>query len=713
MKPIIAAGLAVLALAANAAAARTTQFELPPHPRLLLNRDGVEELKARVERHSWAKECWESVKKRADEALEREVELPPRGGNWRGWYACPTHGGSLRRGKQIEKWKWEHICAIGGEALLGDPSKTTTDFDGCGIVYVHEDWSNLVRNLGLAYQITRETRYARKAVEIALAYAERYKDYPLHNLHGLAHVGGGRVGSSTLDESIWLMSICQGLDLIWETLTEEERTKIETQLLQPAARDVILPYKLGVHNIQCWKNTAVGLIGLLVGDKELIYEAFDNPDSGYHTQINKGVLSDGSWFEGAWGYHSFALNALLNLTEAARNSGTDLYGKKLKAMFDVMLKLATPTLKLPAFNDSQEHDLRKLAVLYELGYARYRDPDYARLLSEYNRKSDQALWFGMDVASECEFRARSTNSSACGYAVLARGDGKDATWLCLKYGPHGGGHGHPDKLNFVIYARGEAVAIDPGFASYGLPVHAEWYRTTLAHNTLVVDEASQKSAEGRCIAFGSEKGVDYVSADAGEIYDGVRFVRTAALLDQNLLAFIDLVSTDEPRTLDIAYHQRGTWIDLPPGLDWELPDKLGYKHLRDATSRPTRRALSLKTRIDEGWDMLIALAGGEQTEVITGTGIWRHLEDHVPAVIFRRTTNRTAYGWAVSLDGSPVKIEHLPLRFNNGAGLASAVRVTLTDGRSWVLISNPDKRSVSVELSNGSRWETQAAVAVQ
>lgn len=43
----------------------------------------------------------------------------------------------------------------------------------------------------------------------------------------------------------------------------------------------------------------------------------------------------------------------------------------------------------------------------------------------------------------------SANYPQSGYAVLARGQGENATWLCVDYGPHGGGHGHPDKLGFV------------------------------------------------------------------------------------------------------------------------------------------------------------------------------------------------------------------------------------------------------------------------
>ena len=148
--------------------------ELPPHPRLLLSRKGIEELKARIERYGWAKAEWGRIKRNADRLLTETVELPPRGGNWWHWYACPKHGAALRTGKKIGEWRWQHICPVDGEVLLGDPNLPDRDYDGCVISGIHHRYSRAVRDLGLAYQIIGDERYARKAREILLAYADRY-----------------------------------------------------------------------------------------------------------------------------------------------------------------------------------------------------------------------------------------------------------------------------------------------------------------------------------------------------------------------------------------------------------------------------------------------------------------------------------------------------------------------------------------------------------
>ena len=151
--------------------------------------------------------------------------------------------------------------------------------------------------------------------------------------------------------------------------------------------------------------------------------------------------------------------------------------------------------------------------------------------------------------------------------ILAGGAGSKAAWLCLKYGPHGGGHGHPDKLNFVLYGLGQVIAPDPGTANYGVPIQGGWFRTTLAHNTLTVDEKSQKPAEGRCEAFIATNNFSAVMAEAGPIYDGVEFHRTVALIGTNLVVFLDQVRSEARHVYDLAYHNRGLLPAQPMPAD--------------------------------------------------------------------------------------------------------------------------------------------------
>ncbi|MGQ9455658.1 MAG: heparinase II/III domain-containing protein [Armatimonadota bacterium] len=661
---------------------------LPPHPRLLFNEDGIARLRRRIETCEWAKTSWIARKKRIDELLGKQVELPPRGGNWYHWYACPKHSSRLVTGKRIGQWQWEHICPVDNEVFVGDPDDPSRDYDGCAISDVHTQWSRAIRDLGVAYQVTGDLRYANKAREILLAYAGVYNSYPLHTVRGEAKVGGGKVGAQSLDESVWLIPVCQGADLIWNVLSEDDRRLIAENLFISAVKEVILPHKLGIHNIQCWKNSAVGLVGFLLGDEELIESAINDPEQGYWAQLAKGVTADGQWWEGAWGYHFYTMWALWPLTEAARNCGINLYGPELRRMFDAPIKFAMPNLRLPAFNDSRESDLKASRGIYELGYARYADPNYLELLHVGERDSDYALWFGEPILPSPSSQARrSANYPASGYAILVRGEGEDASWLCLKYGPHGGGHGHPDKLSFVLYARGEVVAVDPGTAYYGLPIQADWFRTSLAHNTLVINETSQNPTEGKLISFGSSDGADYVVVDAGPVYEGVRFVRTVVILSRDLIIVADQILADRPCTIDIAYHQRGEWVELLEGEPWVPSNVAGYKCLEKSTVRDVAGQVTFATRFKKNCVSAVKVDVDGPAKLITALGIASDTQDRIPCAIVRRVDKEFAVVWAIALDGRPPVLERLySARLLEESDLPPlAVRVTTSDGTKWII----------------------------
>jgi hypothetical protein len=464
-------------------------------------------------------------------------------------------------------------------------------------------------------------------------------------------------------------------------------------LLTPAT-DLIRQHKMGIHNIQCWKNSAVGLTALLVGDTNLLNEAL-HAESGYYRQMAKGVSADGPWFEGAWGYHFYTLSAVMHLTEGAYHCGINLYGPELERMFDAPVVMSLPNLTLPAFNDSGVVSLAGQSRLYETAYARYKNPQYLVVTARESRGNEAAWFHGRSANVEVpQLESVSRNFTASGNAILAAGSGLDATWLCMKYGPHGGGHGHPDKLNFVLYGLGQVIAPDPGTANYGVPIQGGWFRTTLAHNTLSVDERSQKSSDGKCNAFIATNGFSAVMAEAGPICEGVVFHRTIALLGTNLLVFVDQVRSAAQHTYDLAYHNRGQLPVLAEATNFQAPGKPGYSYLRDTKSWTSASPLQLIFDLGKGNQVLWATAGGEPTTFITGTGVGGHTEDRIPLVISRREGKSTAYLWCLALGAAtePLELQSQEVNLVDGTrsdpAAAAAVRIK-TRAQTHILLANP------------------------
>ncbi len=678
-------GLFVLGLAQLGDAGELPK-NFPQHPRLLFGHGDLAEIRARAA--GPCRNYFESLKHRADDWVARQTKLPDRGGQWFHWYSCPKHGARLRTESPTR-----HVCPVGHEVSTGYP------YDDVVIGSEHNRLADAIRTLGIVYQVTADSHYGAKAKEILLAYAEKYQSYPLHDIRGQAKVGGGKVGPQTLDEATWLITVVEGTDCIWDTLTSEEQQKVKDGLLLPAT-GVIRQHKMGIHNIQCWKNSAVGLTGLLLGDLGLVEEAIHG-ESGYDQQMAKGVSADGPWFEGAWGYHFYTLNAVLHLTEGAYHSGIDLYGPALKRMLDAPLAMAMPDLSLPAFNDSQRVDLTGSVGLYETAFVHYRDARYQVLIARDRHGTEASLLHGASNGGPAPlFEPVSRNFAVSGNAVLAAGSGTNATWLCMKYGPHGGGHGHPDKLNFVLFGLGQVIAPDPGTANYGVPIQAGWFRTTLAHNTLVVDQQSQQPAQGTCTAFIATNGFSAVMADAGKIYDGVRFHRTIALVGEKLILFVDQVKSDAPHLYDLAYHNDGLFVE-PQGSRFEVPDKPGYSYLRDTRATVSSALLQLKFDLGGENPVWWAMAGGEESTLITGTGVGKHTEDRVPLIIVRRAARSTTYIWCLYLgpNGDRLALSKEDVKLPDGGGTdpdsVAALRVR-TGSQTQVVLANPDARAVVV-----------------
>ncbi|MBI4876990.1 MAG: heparinase II/III family protein [Acidobacteria bacterium] len=508
-----------------------------------------------------------------------EWVVPPEGGQWSQWYVCPVHGAALQYALP-----GKHTCPIDKQVFTGWPYDQT--------IYTrrHTEAARAARDNALAWRLTGKTEYARAAAKILLAYADVYNSYPLHDVNGKPEPRtGARVGAQTLDESVWLIPVAWAYDLISGSgvLTGAERAHIEEDLLRAAAA-VILRYDAGTSNWQSWHNAAIGAVGLAIGDRDLTERAIDGP-SGFRFQMRKSVFDDGLWYEGAWGYHFYALDPLYTLAEMGWRAGYDLYGElSLRKMFEAPLRFALPNWTLPAFNDSGATQVLTNDRFFEVAFARYADPLFAAVLGRRARGREALFWGAESLpASSPEPPRASALFEASGYAAL-RAASNDHT-LILKFGPHGGGHGHYDKLNFISFARGDTMAVDPGTQSYAAPTHNTWDKTTVAHNTVVVDERTQAEATGKLLAFAALPEMSAVRADAGPAYRQAALDRTIYLTGDYAVDVVAARSLDGQEHLyDWVYHNYGR-LSTPLGLApyAELPKANGYQHLTESRAAAT------------------------------------------------------------------------------------------------------------------------------
>lgn len=124
-----------------------------------------------------------------------------------------------------------------------------------------------------------------------------------------------------------------------------------------------------------------------------------------------------------------------------------------------------------------------------------------------------------------------------GFAVLRNGTKTDTEdtqqdfWM--KYGSTQG-HGHPAKLNLGIDAFGLALAPDMGYPSTTLGTNdiVNWERSTIIHNTVQVNNVSQKEtyATENPLHFDHTDRVKVMDVDAPNAYDATSVYRRAVVM---------------------------------------------------------------------------------------------------------------------------------------------------------------------------------------
>ena len=590
----------------------TTAVPLPPRdrPRLLLDVQDLARIADWTERYEWAASVRDGIVAAADswpEAYEKRYELetwelPPEGGQWSGWYICPDKGVRLRF-----EGPGRHVCPVDGKVYSGWP------YDQVMYSWMHGHLARSALDLGLAYRLTGEGKYAESAVDILRAYGDKYLEYPIHNVQGDPGGSGAHVLSQTLDEAIWLISMAWAYDLVADSpaLGDADRIAIEHGLLRPAAQ-LIGRNHAGQSNWQSWHNAALAAVGFELEDPVLVAQAMLDESNGFEFQMTHSVSADGFWYEGSWGYHFFALHAHQYLAEMAVRAGLDPYGQSgLRAMFSAPLEFSMPDLTLPPFNDSGTVNLVSQDYVYESAYNRYRDQHYAAVLGHRARRREALFWGAEEVPQGARPTLGSTLFPDAGYAVLRSGGsgagrpapsesaGSQEVYAALDFGPHGGWHGHFDKLGFVLQARGTVMAVDPGTQSYAAPTHKTWDKVTVAHNTVVVDERTQDEATGHLHRFAALPGLSMAAADAGDAAPGADLLRTLLVSPEYVLDRFRVRTDDEDEhTFDWLYHGFGQLsTDLPLSEYPDLPDGDGYQHISDAAAATT--SADWQVRFDE------------------------------------------------------------------------------------------------------------------
>lgn len=368
-------------------------------------------------------------------------------------------------------------------------------------------------------------------------------------------------------------------------------------------------------------------------------------------QLDKQILSDGVYFEQASYYHRYTADIYLHLYILMMRNALPIppsLQDGLRLLLDFLMMSQKPDGHTPIFGDD---DGGRLLFLNDDEYSDFRSclstgsvlfnrPDYKKLSGGFNQESGWLLGFEAEDTFRSLASAEPSQTSAAfpegGYFIMRTGWDIDSSYLLVDCGPHGRGtcgHSHADLLSIYVNLGGKDLLIDPGTFTYTTsPGTRDYFRGSLAHNTVSIDNLSQSSPGGPfswesvAIPLTSvwipRKDFDFFSGK-GSPY---RFLQKPLthrrdilfLKDRPLWIVFDRIESKEARNVSIRYHfpvDTATLIDnrfivsnqtglngilsvfashpmkmvleddwLSPGYSKRIPTKTGSCHLDDVAT---------------------------------------------------------------------------------------------------------------------------------
>ncbi len=543
--------------------------------------------------------------------------------------------------------------------------------------YAHERHKQNYREMQLAgelYQITGEPRYAGFVRDMLEKYAVLY---PTLKASPYAQdQAPGKLFHQSLNEANWLAATAIAYDCVYDALTPAERARFEANVFRPMADWLSVSQAKEfdrIHNHGTWATAAVGMIGYVMGGTSYVNRALygtrRDGSGGFLRQLDLLFSPDGYYMEGAY-YVRYALMPFYYFAEAVERAQPELgiYRKRdgiLERGLYAALQLAFPNGVFAPINDASRTmsvAAPEVVVATDEAYARFgRDPN---LLATANLQGEVVLnGAGLAVARDLattkatpDVAWKSTeftdgpDGTKGGLGILRSGAGANATMLLMKYGVHGQGHGHFDKLHFILFDGGREVVPDYGFARWiniepksggrYLPENESWAKQTLAHNTVVVDSTTQsggsykadeaKSAQRNFFDGGNghDPAVQAMSARADGYYPGVGMQRTMLLVRDARLphpVVVDLfrLSSTAGHTYDWPLHFRGQLIatDVKYAAHVQAQAALGshdgYQHVWNEAQATTDSTVRL-TWLDGQRYYSLTMAGAPGTRVVFG-----------------------------------------------------------------------------------------------
>jgi len=619
-----------------------------------------------------------------------------------------------------------------------------------------------MQKAGVLFQITQDEKYAIYIRDMLLEYAVMFPTIGKHPAE--RSYARGKIFWQCLNDANWLVYTSQAYDCIYHWLDKKTIKKLNKELFRPYAEYISIEnpqFFNRIHNHSTWGNAGVGMIGLVMGDEELVNWALygldikvpgdivkDNDggdiqlegqkEAGFLAQLDNAFSPDGYYTEGPY-YQRYAMYPFLIFAQGLANKKPELgildyrEGLLIKAV-SALIDQTNSAGEFFPINDAQKgmslasrELVNAVSMAYHYGG---KEPELLSLIEAQGRVPlndsglSAAAGIASGVAKPYDFKSQEITDGAKGdegaIGILRSGD----LTLMMKYAKHGMGHGHFDRLGFLLYDGAVEVIQDYGSARWVNIEHKDgggylkenktWAKQSIAHNTVVINGESHfkgdvKEAEkssGTPYYFSSSQKVQVVSAKETSAYPDVSMQRTMAILDIEELensVVLDLFSIQSANetSYELPLYYKGELMSSNQKFQTNnelkpLGENFGYQHLwAEAqgelvgnTARLTwfnsGKFYSATSVVNEGDDMILTRIGANDPN-------FNLRRD--PGLIHKRKAKNTLFTSLYEAHGNYDPSDEIPV--NSFTSISNLE----------VLHESQDYVAVRFELKGGERYE--------
>ncbi|MBT3381120.1 MAG: alginate lyase family protein [Lentisphaerae bacterium] len=425
-----------------------------------------------------------------------------------------------------------------------------------------------VKNLGRAYALTGDEKYAEMFRDIVCSFWDAIPDFDQASCG--SHKGVDILWNSGLGSSLrcTLMMDCYWLMRGSPSFTPELHTKMLKIFLSHGRYIFATHMRAYNHsNFQASQSAWMVTAGVLLPEFREVLAWRTIGVQRTRERIARNFDEDGAQIEQSPQYHLTGMRDITRLLMVLHANGMEdvsadkaLWGK-MERVYDYTIRITHSTGHLGVFNSGVYGTEAQVffpvgmrlfgSELHAWASKRFIQPDFvpvAKRVSEYVMFMDGAWAQSLQDAQQMSLTPPPETSelmSDSGVAILRSGWDKNACSLVFDFNRKPwGGHRHFGRLSFDLFAHGSGMVVNPGSTmSYSMPVYRRWCYQTIGHNTVLVSGKSHSDHRAELAAWHAGEHVTLVSARMET--QGVAFQRTIVSVPDEYFFFSDRLSTSQ------------------------------------------------------------------------------------------------------------------------------------------------------------------------